>query len=179
MIALPPLPPWAELHPLVIHFPIVLLLIAPLFILIGALLRPERGRPFLYASLILMILGTVAIWVAVQTGEATADLVERNPRIVATLEKHEDLAEKSQVIFAAATVIFAAAVFAPRVFRRETARVFSTIVPLVFVAFYAIAALVLVNTAHQGGTLVHELGSSPAVGLPDAAAQPAAEADHD
>lgn len=172
MIAMPPIPPWEELHPLVIHFPIVLLLIAPLFILIGAVLKPERGRPYLYASLLLMLLGTTAVWVAVGTGEATADLVLRNPQITTVLEKHEGLAEKTRAIFTGATLIFAAAVFAPKLWRRETTRAFSTIVPIVFLIFYAAASLVLVNTAHQGGLLVHELGSSPAIGMPDTAAPP-------
>jgi uncharacterized membrane protein len=161
MIALPPLPPWDELHPLVIHFPIVLLLIAPLFILIGALIAPQRGRPYLYAALLLMTLGTVAVWFAVATGEATADLVERNPQIIAALEKHESLAETTRAVFTAATLIFAIALFAPKLWRRETARTFSTVVPLVFAVLYGAAALLLVNTAHQGGILVHELGSSP------------------
>ena len=35
MIQLPPIPGWYELHPLVVHFPIALLLIAPLFVLLG------------------------------------------------------------------------------------------------------------------------------------------------
>jgi uncharacterized membrane protein len=43
MIALPPIPSWEGLHPLIIHFPIVLLLIAPFLILIGAFLPREKG----------------------------------------------------------------------------------------------------------------------------------------
>ena len=59
MQALPPIPSWTELHPLVIHFPIALLLVAPLFIIIGMIVNPQKGRPFLIAALILMLLGTV------------------------------------------------------------------------------------------------------------------------
>lgn len=179
MIALPPIPPWSELHPLIIHFPIVLLLVAPLFILIGAALKPERGRPYLYAALILMVLGTVAVWVAMQTGEAAADLIERNARIKATLERHEDLAETTRAVFTAATILFAAAVFGPRLLKRETTVAFARIVPVVFVAAYAVASLILVNAAHQGGTLVHELGSSPAIAADAGTPAPAAAEDHD
>ncbi len=161
MIALPPLPPWDELHPLVIHFPIVLLLIAPLFILIGAAVTPQRARPYLFSALFLMVLGTVAVWFAVATGEATADLVERNPQVIAALERHESLADSTRIVFTVATVVFAIVVFAPMLGRREAARLFSTVVPLIFALLYGGAALLLVNTAHQGGRLVHELGSSP------------------
>jgi uncharacterized membrane protein len=161
MIALPPLPPWDEIHPLVIHFPIVLLLTAPLFILIGALIAPQRGRPYLYTALLLMTLGTVAVWFAVATGEATADLVERNPQIIAALEKHEGLAETTRAVFTSATLIYAIALFAPTLWKRERERVFTTVVPLVFAVLYGGALLLLVNTAHEGGRLVHELGSSP------------------
>ena len=43
---LPPVPNWSELHPLVIHFPIALLLVAPLFVIAGVILAPPKGGPF-------------------------------------------------------------------------------------------------------------------------------------
>ena len=51
MIQMPPIPSWDGLHPLIIHFPIALLLVAPLLVLVGALLKPEKGRPVLYVAL--------------------------------------------------------------------------------------------------------------------------------
>jgi uncharacterized membrane protein len=161
MIALPQIPPWDELHPLVIHFPIALLLTAPLFIIIGALVVPQRSRPYMIAALLLMVLGTAGVWFAVATGEATADLVIRNPDISAVLERHQSLAEKVRVVFTAATLLFAAIFLIPRALHRDATRLTTSIVPLVFVVAYAGAALLLANTAHQGGRLVHELGSSP------------------
>ena len=59
MLTLPPIPSWQAIHPLVVHFPIALLLIAPVFILIGIALKPERRFPFLLVALILMALGTL------------------------------------------------------------------------------------------------------------------------
>ena len=63
----PPIPSWDGLHPLIIHFPIALLLVAPILVLLG-LISPNRGRAFLGAALILMVLGTIASWIAVSTG---------------------------------------------------------------------------------------------------------------
>ena len=69
MQALPPIPAWTELHPLVIHFPIALLLVAPLFIVAGIIANPQKGRPFLVVALSLMVLGTVGTVLAVGTGK--------------------------------------------------------------------------------------------------------------
>jgi hypothetical protein len=77
MFQLPPIPSWAGLHPLMIHFPIALLLVAPLFIVAGAILSPRKSRPAMMAALLLMVLGTVSIFVAVESGEAAGRIAER------------------------------------------------------------------------------------------------------
>ena len=92
MIQFPPIPSWDALHPLIIHFPIALLLVVPLLIVVGALRPPERGRTILYVSLGLMIAGTLATFLAVASGEAAGRIVERTPQIDAVLERHEELA---------------------------------------------------------------------------------------
>ena len=45
MLTLPPIPTWHAIHPLIIHFPIVLLLIAPLFIVIGVTMEASAQLP--------------------------------------------------------------------------------------------------------------------------------------
>ena len=81
MIQMPPIPGWEGLHPLIIHFPIVLLLVAPLLFLVGALLKPEKGRPVLYVALALMVAGTLSVFLAAATGEAAGKLAERTPQM--------------------------------------------------------------------------------------------------
>ena len=93
MIQLPVIPPWAGLHPLIVHFPIALLLITPMLVIVGALLRPERGRIILYTALGLMLIGTLGTFLAAATGEAAGKLAERTPQIDAVLERHEELAD--------------------------------------------------------------------------------------
>ena len=158
MIQFPPIPAWDALHPLIVHFPIALLLVAPLFILIGSLLEPEKGRVYLVAALILMALGTSAVFVALETGEAAAKLAERTPAINAVLEHHEQLAETTRVVFSVLTLIFAAILLLPRVLRRSSGWPVSRALPLVFLVLYGAGMLLLVNTAHNGGRLVHEFG---------------------
>ncbi len=158
MIQFPPLPSWDGLHPLIVHFPIALLLVAPLFVLIGALLKPAKAGPSLLSALALMALGTAALFVAVETGEAAAQLAERNPQISAVLEQHQHLAERARVAFAMLTVVLAVIVLLPRMLRRPPSRVVTSVLPLVFLVLHGAGSLLLVNAAHNGGRLVHELG---------------------
>jgi len=65
MFQFPPIPNWDALHPLIVHFPIVLLLVAPLFIVAALVASPARGRLFMISALILMILGTASVYLAV------------------------------------------------------------------------------------------------------------------
>ncbi len=158
MIDLPPVPSWDALHPLVVHFPVALLLVAPLLVLLGLILEPKRGRGLLASALVLMVLGTVAAWVAVGTGEAAGRLAERTPAVNAILEHHEELAESVRLVFTTLTVVFAAVLFLPGLLRRPLGRAATSSILVVFLAFYAVGALLLANTAHNGGRLVHEQG---------------------
>ena len=158
MIQLPPIPSWDGLHPLIIHFPIALLLVAPLLVLVGALLKPEKGRPVLYVALALMIAGTLSIFLAAATGEAAGKLAERTPQIDAVLERHEELADATRAVFSGLTAIFAAIIFGPMALQKLSGRLVSTVLPVVFLLFYGVGVLLLTNTAHNGGRLVHEFG---------------------
>lgn len=158
MFQVPPIPSFDGLHPLIIHFPIALLFIAPLFVAIGALLTPRRGRPLLYSALLLMVVGTASIFLAVETGEAAGKLADRNPEVNAALEDHEELAESTRLMFTVLTAIFAAIVAAPLFRRREPGRLASTVLPLAFLVVYGGGMVLLANTADHGGRLVHQLG---------------------
>ena len=165
MLELPPVPTWDGLHPLIIHFPIVLLMIAPLFVLIGAALSPAKAKSFLIAALILMVLGTTSTFVAVETGEAAGKLADRTPEINNVLMHHEQLAERTRLSFTILTLVFAILLGLPLILRRES-RMFTTALPIVFLVFYGGAMLFLVNTAHNGGRLVHEFGVQAVMGAP-------------
>jgi len=158
MIELPPIPTWDALHPLIVHFPVALLLVAPVLVLLGLVLKPERGRGLLVSALVLMILGTVAAWVAVETGEAAGRMAERTPTINVIMEHHEELAESVRLVFTALTAVFATVLFLPNLIRRQLSRAASGSLLVVYLGFYAVGVLLLANTAHNGGRLVHEQG---------------------
>jgi|SRR5271157_1385812 len=163
MIQFPPIPSWDALHPLVIHFPIALLLVVPFLIVVGALVSPERGRAILYVALALMIAGTLGTFLAVATGEAAGRIAERTPQIDAILEHHEQLAEATRVAFSVLTVVFAAILLIPVILKKTSNRLVSTALPLAFLVLYGAGILLLTNTAHNGGRLVHEFGVRAAV----------------
>ena len=158
MLQFPPIPSWDALHPLIIHFPIALLLIAPIFIVIGAVLTPAKARSYLFAALVLLLVGTASIFVAVETGEAAGKLAERAPGMEQVLETHESLAERTQAVFSVLSLIFLALLAVPWSLKRADTRLTTTILPLAFLVLYSAGALLLVNTAHNGGRLVHEFG---------------------
>lgn len=176
MFALPPMPSWDGLHPLIIHFPIGLLFVAPLFVLIGAIIKPEKARPMFLVALLLMALGTTAAFIAKESGEATAKLADRTPQINAVLERHESLAEQTVITFSVLSVLFVVIVVLPLLFKKVPARVLTTVVPILFLVAYGWGIVTLSNTAHNGGRLVHEFGVHAIVagaGTPTQASAPA------
>lgn len=172
MSYVPPIPTWDGLHPLIVHFPIVLLLVAPLFVILGTLM-PKSGRAMYLAALVLMVLGTISALVSYGTGEAAGKLAERAPQINAAIERHEELAETTRLLFSILTVIFAGLLFVPKFMKFEIGRKGQAIAAIVFLFFYASGVLVLINTAHQGGMLVHQYGVHALV-APDATNPPPA-----
>jgi uncharacterized membrane protein len=158
MLELPPIPTWDSLHPLIIHFPIVLLFLSPLFVLISAILRPPKGRSYMIAALIVILLGTGSLFLAAETGEAAAELAERGGPVDTVLSAHEKLASETEVVFSVLAAILVAIVALPRIFRCRETRLSTTFMPLAFLVLYSVGILLLVNTAHAGGRLVHEFG---------------------
>ncbi len=155
---IPPIPSLEGLHPLVVHFPIALLFVAPVFVVIGLLRNSAQRSAFLMSAWILMIAGTGAAFVAAFSGEAAARLVRHSAEVTAVLERHEDLAETTRVIFAALTVIFAVLLFGPRLLKRPPGSAVATLLPSIFLLLYCAGMVILADTAHNGGRLVHEFG---------------------
>lgn len=154
---LPPWPGWDGLHPLVIHFPIALLLVAPVFVAL-AIVRPRHAGLFGFSALVLLVLGTVAAFVAVGTGEAAAELATRNEAINAAIERHASLAETARNVFAALTVLYGVLLGLPRVVKKLGSRGWVMTTNTIFLGLLLAGGLLLANAAHQGGLLVHKYG---------------------
>lgn len=153
----PPIPTWDGLHPVVVHFPIALLLIAPLFVL-ASLYKSKLSFGFAISALALMVLGTFFAWLSVSTGEAAEAFAPRSPGVEELLHRHHDLAEITLKLFFILTLLYAALLFVPLKLKKELSPKMTLAISIVFLLLYASSSLILINTAHLGGSLVHEYG---------------------
>jgi uncharacterized membrane protein len=154
---LPPWPGWDGLHPLIVHFPIGLLLVAPLFVALAAL-RPAHATCFGISALILLALGTTAAFVAVETGEAAAELATRTEAINAAIERHATLAELTRNVFAGLTALYAVLLWLPRAAKAMAKPASIVAAHALFLVLLLGGDLLLANAAHRGGLLVHKFG---------------------
>jgi uncharacterized membrane protein len=152
------------LHPAVVHFPIVLTVLLPIFA-VGALWASRRGararRAWALPAAVAAAL-TLSAWLAVQTGEAQEERVER---VVAesALEGHEEAAERFLVLSGVLLVVAAAGLAGGTLGR--AARLVST------AGAFGLAAAG-VQVGHGGGQLVYRHGAAGAYADAAGAPQP-------
>jgi uncharacterized membrane protein len=139
------------LHPALVHFPIVLILLGTLVSCVAVFWR-KGGVPALAAAL--LTLGAAGAWVAVETGESDGGLVEDTaPAVEQLVEAHEDWAKRTLTvaIIAAVSALGAAALFRfPR-----TARGVGVAAALAA----GVASWAVYETGHRGGALVYRHGA--------------------
>lgn len=155
------------LHPAVVHFPIVLAFLLPLFA-IGALVAIRKGARARRAWSLPLAIGaalTLSSWVAVETGE---DQDERVERVVSEqpLETHEERAELFLTLSGVVLLVSATGLAGGVVGR--AGRITATAG-----AFALVVAGAMVG--HSGGELVYKHGAASAY-APNPAASSAAAA---
>jgi uncharacterized membrane protein len=151
------------MHVLVVHFPVALSVVAMLFVFL-ALILPVRLRWCSFAALVLLALGTAGAFVAVTTGEAARDAVEDGSDAMFTvLKQHEQLGGLVRIIFLIVTVLYGLFVLLPSVIRKWITPSYLVPVQLVFLLVLLVSNLLMANTAHLGGRLVHQYGVHAAV----------------
>jgi uncharacterized membrane protein len=146
------------LHPAIVHFPVVLAVLLPIFAAV-ALWTIRRGTTPRRAWSIPVGLATaltLSSWVAVQTGEAQDERVES---VVAEqpLDAHEEAAEAFLTLSAGLTALTLAGLIGGRPGR--AARVLATAGTVALVVAAA-------RVGHSGGQLVYRYGAASAYAAP-------------
>ncbi len=156
MFLLPTFPGWDGMHALLIHFPLTLFFLAPVFAVMAACSRSVNRRAFLRLTLILMLLGTISTYVAFETGEAAA-IADLSPEAKAIVERHREFADLTRSSFTVATLLFGLSAVICMFFHLGV-RELTGILPLGAAAFYVLGLFWLIQAARQGEKLVHEFG---------------------
>lgn len=134
-------------HPLVVHFPIVLIMVAALFQVLAFFVYKNE---FSFAALLLLFLGTITVWLASNTFHAHAAAL---PEPLNTIfEEHELLAEYTWWLALAALIVKAVSHF---VLKRKWWS------EGIVVALLIAASITVSIAGHHGAQLVHMGGVGP------------------
>lgn len=138
-------------HPAVVHFPIVLIVLGAVAAVIAVVWR--RGHLPRFAA-VLLGLGALGAWVAVQSGESDGGLLETGqPQMETLMDAHETWAKRTLTAAVVAAVAAVGAVLLGR-FPRAS-RGASGVAAVVAV----LAVLAVYQTGHRGGALVFRHGA--------------------
>ena len=157
MLSIPSIPTLEALHPAIAHFPIALLIIAPFFVLLAWLLAAER-RILLAVALGLLVVATVGVYLSAFTGDEARDAAPKTAEISTAIEHHEALGSAVRAISTAMTLFVAGLFFSEGRVRSSIKSTTFAVLVVVFLALSLASAVLVVDAAHSGGVLVHNLG---------------------
>ncbi len=144
-------------HPLSVHFPIALLVVATLFRLVA--LKSSRDVWDSGAS-ILLFLGVTGLWVAIYTGNLADGIVSRKICDPTILKDHENIAWFTGWLFTTAFVLDVLRRIKPSIFTKSW-----------FAGLLAVTLTcgtgALLYTGHLGATLVYQQAAGVYVPSPD------------
>lgn len=134
------------LHPLSVHFPIALLLVAFLFKVIALQYRREvweRG------GTVLLIIGVASIWIAILTGDLADGIVSRKLCDPTILKAHENMSWNAAWLFTAGLGVDLVRQLKYPVFR-------NLLFKFLMILLLAGGSGTLIYTGHLGATLVYQ-----------------------
>lgn len=143
-------------HPMVVHFPIVLLLGAAVLRIISLFFEEEKQRFLINAGRLSLYVGVATAWMAVYTGTLADAIVVRELCDPTVLESHENSAYTLGYIFTSAAVLDIISILISRKYPGLIKKTFSE--GIIIVLLIAGTAS-LGYTAHLGASLVYQQGA--------------------
>ena len=131
-----------HLHPMIVHFPIALLIIGFLFDLTGAIFNKVF---FSKAGFYLLILGTLGVIAAFISGNIAGDGVSEVGTLKQALENHEDAAQLSLWLMVTASVARISIVLLKK---------YSGVFKWTAIVLFLVGILSIARTGYYGGELV-------------------------
>ncbi len=131
-----------HLHPMIVHFPIALLIIGFLFDLIGAIFNKDF---FSKTGFYLLILGTAGVIAAYISGNIAGDGVSEAGTLKQALENHEDAAELSLWLMVIASIVRIVFVLLKK---------YSGVFKWAAIVLFLVGILSIARTGYYGGELV-------------------------
>ncbi|SDR65703.1 DUF2231 domain-containing protein [Christiangramia echinicola] len=132
-------------HPLSVHFPIVLLLLATLFKFIAlwsSKITWDHGGRFL------LILGVIGVWISIYTGNLADGIVSRQLCDPTVLKEHENFAYTTAWLFSIALIL--------ELLTRYIDLIKTRIVSVVLVLLMFSGSVTLAYVGHLGAELVYQ-----------------------
>jgi len=133
-------------HPLSVHFPIAILLLGSLLLFAALFFKTEFWDPM---ARVLLVLGTLGLWVAIYTGDLAESIVSRQICDPTVLKTHETNAYLAGWLFTAVSGLIIIEYFG---FLRPFKKLWKIAIILLSVA----GSGTLAYTGHLGATLVYQ-----------------------
>ncbi|NLD50201.1 MAG: hypothetical protein GX660_23945 [Clostridiaceae bacterium] len=133
-------------HPLSVHFPVAILFLGSLFILIGTIIKKNFWSNM---SKILLVIGTVGIWVTIYTGNLADSVVARQICDPTVLETHEANAYIAGWIFSIVSVIIILEYLGILIKIKNLLKIGLVVLSIT-------GSGILIYTGHLGATLVYQ-----------------------
>jgi uncharacterized membrane protein len=151
------LPPWTGLHPMLVHFPLVLLMVVPVFLAL-AIQRREPAGAYAISAWILLAMGALGAVAATMSGEAAESLVVATDQVREALERHSDLGEVARNIAVGLFLAQSAFLLWVRVFKKTVGGGAANLFLVLLFLGSIGGAVVVAMAGHAGAYLVHGLG---------------------
>lgn len=133
-----------HLHPMIVHFPIALLIVGFLFDIAGSITKRES---FTQTAFYLIILGALGVIAAFITGDQAGSGITEEGALKQALENHEEAATLTIWIVSIAAAFRIALVLLKK---------FKGVLKMVSLALFLIAVLAIARTGYYGGELVYK-----------------------
>lgn len=133
-----------HLHPMIVHFPIALLIVGFLFDIVGLFSKRESFAQMAFYLLVLGALGVIAAYI---TGNQAGSGITEEGALKQALETHEEAATLTIWIVSIAAVFRIALVLLKK---------FKGVLKMVSLALFLLAVIAIARTGFYGGELVYK-----------------------